>query len=115
MLIESTSLKSTIPITLAPPLRLSFIPSPVSLINFETSESDSIVSVKASLYFFHVVSKSEVLYIVPASMQVLLISSTPTARLQAYTHVWIYTLTMSFHRRQFSTLSDVLAHISDYS
>lgn len=43
-----------------------------------------------------------------------LVSSALAASLPVSTHVSSHTLSLSFNRRQFYSLSDVLAHLSDY-
>lgn len=91
-------------------------PNLVSSILPVCSKPDVVLTpTRGFLHPFYVTSKLDTLYAVPDSMHIPLVSSAPAANLPVCTHVLSHILTMLFNERQFSTLSDVLAHISDYS
>lgn len=86
----------------------------VSLFFLVYLEPDVIsTSTYRSSHLLHIVSKPDILYIILVSTD-LFVSLVPIASLPVCTYVLSHILTILFNRRQLYTLSDVLAHISDY-
>lgn len=90
-------LKLTILMAPTPSLKSALALPPILFIDFKTSGSASIVSVKTSPHLSHITSKSDVLYIVLASMHVPLVFSILAVSFPTFTHVLIHTLMMSFN------------------